>query len=115
MSRHDFLVKDSGERKVFSTGMQRDTESSKLMYDLVFDGPLIERYATQLTKGASKYEERNWMKACTQEELDRFRRSAARHFVQWMRGDKDEDHAAALVFNINGAMYVEERLEREAK
>lgn len=115
MSRHEFLVKDSGERKVFSTGMHRDTEEEKLMYDLVFDGPLIERYAAQLTKGAKKYNERNWMRACTQEELDRFRRSAARHFVQWFRGDTDEDHAAALVFNINGALYVQERLEKGGK
>jgi hypothetical protein len=51
------------------------------------------------------------MKASGQEELDRFRASAARHFAQWMAGDTDEDHASAVWFNINGAEYVKERLK----
>jgi hypothetical protein len=32
---------------------------------------------------------------------------------QWFRGDSDEDHAAAVIFNINGFEYVKEKL-REA-
>ena len=111
--RHDFTLKDSGQRKQFSTGMQRDTDDNKPRYDLVYDGPILERYARQLTLGAKKYDERNWMKASTKEELERFRSSAARHFAQWMRGDCDEDHAAAVVFNINGALYVEDKLRKE--
>lgn len=85
----------------------------KPRYDLVFDGPLIERLAAHLTAGAKKYDARNWMKAKTKEELDRFRESAARHFVQWMNGAVDEDHAAAVIFNINGYMYTQEQIQRE--
>jgi hypothetical protein len=106
-----FVVKDSGAREHFNSGMERDTAKDKVRYDLLFDGPLLERWAVQLTKGAKKYEARNWMKAEGLEEYNRFRESAARHFAQWMRGDIDEDHAAAVVFNLNGALYVEQQME----
>jgi len=100
-------IKDSGKRKEFASGMVRDVTEGKIDYTLAFDGPMFERYAKHLTKGAVKYSKRNWMKAKGQEELDRFRESALRHFLQWCRGETDEDHAAAVFFNINRAEYVE--------
>lgn len=106
----DFQTKDSGERKVFDSGMQRDTTTGKIKWSLIYDGPILKRYAALLTRGAEKYDPRNWMKATGQEELDRFKDSAARHFAQWMNGELDEDHAAAVVFNINGAEYVNDRI-----
>ena len=110
MSISTFVTKDSGERKHFASGMQRDTTEGKLMWRLVYSGPMLERWAALLTRGARKYDADNWMKASGQEELDRFRDSAARHFAQWMRGDIDEDHGAAVMFNINGAEYVKEKM-----
>ena len=109
-----YMVKDSGERAKFDSGMQRDTTTDKLRYDLVFDGPMFARIAAHLTLGAVKYEPRNWMKAASQEEMDRFRQSAVRHFMQWLAGDTDEDHAAAVYFNINGMEYVKERMRGDA-
>ena len=109
-----FTVKDSGKREEFASGMVRDTETGKADYTLVFDGPMMDRYAEHLTKGAVKYEARNWMKANGPVELARFRKSAIRHMRQWLRGDTDEDHAAAVMFNINGYEYVKERLENGA-
>lgn len=106
-----FVTKDSGERQEFSTGMVRDTENNKVLYDLVFDGPMLKRWAELLTRGAKKYSPKNWLKACKQEELDRARSSAARHFFQYMNGDTDEDHAAASIFNINLAEYIKEKLK----
>jgi hypothetical protein len=70
---------------------------------------MFDRWAEHLTKGAEKYNEGNWLKASGEEELKRFRASAVRHFVQWLRGDTDEDHAAAVFFNINGIEYVKGR------
>ncbi len=105
-----FEVKDSGQRQHFSTGMQRDTQDGKILYELAFDGPMFERYAIHLTKGAVKYKARNWMQAATSEEQERFRSSAIRHFIQWMNGERDEDHAAAVMFNLNGYEYVSDRL-----
>jgi hypothetical protein len=104
-----FEVKDSGIRKKFDSGMVRDVTEGKTDYSLALDGPMFERYAVHLTKGAEKYDKRNWMKATGVEELNRFRESALRHFIQWYHGETDEDHAAAVFFNINGAEYVKEK------
>src|ERR1019366_479449 len=90
-----FTIKDSGERQHFDSGMQRDTTTDKTDYSLALDGPMFERYAIHLTKGAKKYDKRNWMKAAGEAEYERFRESALRHFLQWFRGETDEDHAAA--------------------
>lgn len=106
-----FVVKDSGERKVFDSGMQRDVTTGKTLWHLVASGPMLERWAVHLTKGAVKYDEDNWMKAEGQAELDRFRQSAFRHFMQWYCGDVDEDHASAVYFNINGAEFVSDKLK----
>lgn len=100
-----FEVKDSGKRETYDSGMVRDTDEGKVRYDLALDGPMFDRWAEHLTKGAKKYKPRNWMKASGQEELERFRQSALRHFLQWYRGEVDEDHASAVFFNINGAEY----------
>jgi len=102
----EFVTKDSGERLKFESGMQRDVETGKKDYSLCLSGPMFERWAALLTRGAIKYERNNWMKARGNAEEERFIRSAFRHFVQWMNGEKDEDHGAAVFFNINGAEYV---------
>ena len=100
-----FKTKDSGERKRFASGMQRDVTEGKIDYTLVLDGPMFQRWAELMDRGARKYDKRNWMKASGPEEYERFKESAFRHFIQWMNGDTDEDHAAAVLFNINGAEY----------
>lgn len=110
-ARHQlpYSVKDSGQRTQFDSGMVRDVATDKTDYTLVLDGPMFKRWAQHLTAGAKKYTKRNWMKANGDAELARFRESALRHFLQWYWGDTDEDHAAAIYFNVNGAEYVKER------
>ena len=88
----------------------REPDADKLDYTLATDGPLFDRYVIHMNNGAKKYAPRNWMKAATQEELDRFVTSAFRHFMQWYYGEVDEDHAAAVIFNMNGAELVREKL-----
>lgn len=90
--------------------MVRDTAEGKALWSLVYDGPMLKRWASHLTKGAVKYAKRNWMKASGQPELERAKDSAARHFAQWMAGEMDEDHAAAVYFNINVVEYVKGKL-----
>lgn len=107
----DFIIKDSGERKEFTSGMVRDTDGTKTYWHLVASGPMLRRWANHLTAGARKYARDNWMLAAGEEELARFRESAFRHFMQWYYGETDEDHAAAVYFNINGAEYVAEKLK----
>lgn len=113
----DFTIKDSGKRQQFETGMQRDTSEGKICYDLIIpvsgQGSMFKRWAEHMTKGAKKYEERNWEKASTHKELERFRRSAFRHFMQWFENMEDEDHAAACFFNIQGAEYTKARIKKK--
>jgi hypothetical protein len=108
---NNFIVKDSGERHSFGSGMVRDTAEDKIDYSLAFDGPLFRRWAIQMTSGAKKYNKRNWMQANGQEELERFRESAIRHFCMWVLGYTDEDHIAATLFNLNGFLYTMEKLD----
>ena len=109
----DFGLNDSGERHAFESGMVRDTEEGKLDYTLVLDGPMFDRWAAHMTKGASKYEARNWMLAEGKDELARYKRSLLRHLFAYLRGEDDEDHAAAIFFNVNGAEYVKGRLAEQ--
>lgn len=110
-----FIVKDSGERKEFASGMVRDIEANKTDYTAILDGPMFDRWAEHLTKAKAKYPDirpgvANWTLAAGEEEMVRFRKSALRHLRQWLRGDIDEDHAAAVFFNINGYEYVKGKL-----
>lgn len=86
--------------------MVRDVEDNKIDYTLVLDGPMFQRWAAHLTKGAQKYAPRNWMQADGPEEYERFKRSLLRHLFAYLRGETDEDHAAACLFNLNGMEYV---------
>lgn len=106
----NFQLKDSGKREKYKSGMVRDTAEDKTDYTLILDGPMFQRWAAHLTKGAKKYNKRNWMKAGGNEELERFRESACRHFFQWISGEIDEDHAAAVYFNINSYEYLKKKL-----
>lgn len=108
----NFQIKDSGERKEFSSGMVRDVTEGKIDYTLITDGPMFKRWATHLTKGAAKYGKRNWLNAEGEEEYLRFRESAFRHFMQWYFGEVDEDHASAVYFNIDGAELVRAKKEK---
>lgn len=106
-----YEVKDSGAREQFASGMVRDTAEGKLDYTLILDGPMFRRWAEHMTKGAVKYSKRNWMKADGTTELGRFKESALRHFIQWFNGETDEDHGAAVFFNINGYEYVKSKID----
>lgn len=116
-----FVTKDSGSRKEFSSGMKRDTNEGKARFDLLlplgvpYKEQMITRLAELLARGAVKYETRNWERAKGQEEIDRFKESAFRHFMQWISGETDEDHASAVMFNIIGAETTKYKMEHNNK
>lgn len=107
--RAPFITKDSGERATFDSGMQRDTETGKARFDLLFPetvpyaDQMLTRFAELLARGAEKYNARNWEKADGDAEMARFKSSAVRHLIQWVCGEGDEDHAAAVMFNVMAA------------
>src|SRR6476646_7724738 len=101
-----WITKDSGERAKFESGMVRDTEEGKARFDLLvpldvpYQEQMLTRFADLLARGAVKYNARNWEQANSQAELDRYKSSALRHFMQWVTGETDEDHATAVMFNV---------------
>lgn len=110
----EYVVKDSGVREEYESGMRRDTQEGKPDYTLIHI-PFLTRLAHHLGKGAKKYGEGNWMLAKSPRELSRFLKSAERHMMQWLSGETDEDHAMAVVFNIMAAEYVKDRMANEGE
>lgn len=94
-----YKTKDSGKRVKWKSGFNRDTNDGKPRYDLI-PKEMLKRLAELYARGAEKYGDCNWQKAVTPEEMNRFKESAWRHFMQWQSGEEDEDHASAIVFNI---------------
>lgn len=115
----EFVVKDSGQRLQFASGSLRDTAEGKIKWSRILFGPMARRWAWHLTKAEAKYPDPtpgvpNFTLIETDEELARYRESALRHFMQWWDGEKDEDHAAAVFFNVNGVEIIRaKRLQKE--
>ncbi len=101
-----YTTKDSGKREEFPSGMRRDTQDGKPRFDLVvpkgvpYPAQMLTRWADLMARGANKYGDRNWEKGNGQDELVRAKASAFRHFMQWICDEDDEDHAAAVLFNV---------------
>lgn len=111
-----YTVKDNGTRVQYNSGMCRESSEGKTEFWRVLIGPMVKRWADHVTKATQKYPDvspgvPNWTLAESEEEYHRFRDSAVRHFVLWYQGDTSEDHAAAVMFNVNGAEYVKEKLD----
>ncbi len=58
--------------------------------------------AKHFEEGAKKYGERNWEKGIP---VSRYIDSAIRHFLKYLRGDKDEPHDRAFCWNILCAIW----------
>lgn len=89
-------IKDSGERRKFDTGAQRDRGAMKGRADLRAIHAL-QRYDLHNEKGAAKYAARNWELGMP---LSEFYNSANRHAEKLLAGYTDEDHAAAWLWNV---------------
>lgn len=115
-----FVVKDSGERKTFSSGSVRDTATGKIKWSRITFGPMMRRWAQHLTTAEEKYPDvapgvPNFSRIESEEELFRYKESAFRHFMSWFFDEVDEDHAAATFFNINGVEIIKaKRLAKQA-
>lgn len=115
-----FVTKDSGKRQEYASGMKRDLQDGKPCFDLCNpldcpkDANMYYRWAMLMERGKVKYGYRNWEKADSEEELVRFKQSAARHFQQWLNNwDSEEDHAAAVFFNVQAYEWLKDKLGRK--
>lgn len=58
---------------------------------------MLLEVAIHFEEGAKKYGEHNWQKGIPEQSyID----SAIRHFLKWHRGDSDERHDRAFVWNV---------------
>jgi hypothetical protein len=103
-----YTTKDSGEKTVHSDGVQRDTQKGKRLFTLMFPKgvplaqQLIVRVADLYTRGAEKYGDRNWEGSKGEDTLAHHEEALWRHFMNFYFDVQDgEDHAAAIVWNIN--------------
>lgn len=137
-------IKDSGNRREFSTGAVRDINEDKGRCDLLpldivgevmsdsilvkinsyirtgYRNFLIEAFkefsitcygefytailevSKHYADGCQKYGERNWEKGIP---LHCFIDSGVRHYIKWLRGDTDEAHDRAFLWNLLGALW----------
>lgn len=58
---------------------------------------MVLELAKHFENGAKKYGEHNWQKGIP---VHCYIDSAVRHYLKWLRGDKDEPHDRAFVWNI---------------
>jgi len=89
----------------FETGARRDTAEGKPCMALIPHDEL-ERILIHYTNGAEQYGKNNWTKGMPLSELYN---SSHRHLQKWWKGETDEDHLAATIWNLLGIMWTERR------
>ena len=116
MKTKKYNTKDSGKRVSYKSGMNRDIQEGKPRFDLIvpqdvpYDQTVLYKWAMLMERGMAKYGYRNWEKSNSKDELNRFKSSAFRHFMQWIQNISDgEDHAAAILFNVNAAEFLKDK------
>lgn len=99
-------MRQSDTKTEFDTGAHRDSDEGKGRPSLI-SPVLIHRLGVHLAKGAEHYGEDNWSKGMP------YRRtydSMLRHMGQWLAGDREEDHLAAIAFGVMCLMTFEEEV-----
>jgi hypothetical protein len=66
---------------------------------------VILEVSKQYEQGCQKYGDRNWEKGIP---VHCYIDSGVRHYLKYMRGDKDEPHDRAFVWNMLGAIWTHE-------
>lgn len=99
----EYITKDSGQREHFKDGAMRDRREGKGRYDLL--SPIaLKRLAGLYERGSLKYDDRNWEKGMP---MTRVFDSMIRHAYQWLAGEGDEDHLAAVAWGAFALMHFE--------
>lgn len=104
-------LKSSGKKEEFSTGSCRDSAEGKPPMQLLpFE--LLERVADWYGLGAKKYGDNDWRKGQKQSHV---LGSLLRHLSKYIRGEQDEDHLSAVIWNalclMNADVYLSENKE----
>jgi len=100
--------KYSGTPDTFATGAQRDASAGKPRPDLVSPFFML-RVGKRLGQGAEAHGARNWENGIG---MQRTYESLQRHLQQWVAGQNDEDHLAAVGCNLVFLIHYEEMHKR---
>jgi hypothetical protein len=105
MTEH--TLKDSGDRRQFSSGAVRDMAIGKGSFDLLAMAGLVLQ-AKQMERGKMKYGTRNWEMGMN---LSVFADSGMRHLIKHIMGFTDEPHLDAALWNLNCLAEGQKRIE----
>lgn len=99
-------MQDGGSRVKHDSGALREDQNGKGAWSYIpYDA--LQRVAIWYELGAKKYAPRNWEKGLSVTECAN---AAARHLWKFMWGWKDEDHLAAVVWNVFSIMFYEKHV-----
>ena len=101
------LGKQTGDYILQSIAAFTEKEETRYLYAALlkfvataYDGEtetMLLEAAIHFEEGAKKYGDHNWQKGIP---VNCYLDSAIRHYLKWRRGDKDEHHDRAFVWNI---------------
>jgi len=106
----NFVDKYVGQTKIepketFEGGATRSDSTGKGRFDLIPSGPL-KRLAVRYEEGGRQHGDENWKNG---QPMTRIFSALIRHAYQWQDGQDDEDHLAAVAWNVFALMYFEEK------
>lgn len=102
------LLQDDVFRHLENYARRGDTDSLKKIIEMFIENwttdkeTAILEVAKHYEEGAKKYAERNWEIGIP---LHCYIDSAVRHYLKYRRGDKDEPHDKAFLWNVFGAWW----------
>lgn len=95
-------------RKALSAALNKPNMDGKLMFNGCMPTMFLE-VSVHFEEGAVKYGIDNWRKGLP---INCYIDSAVRHYLKWIRGDEDERHDRAFVWNVICCMWEVSRQRR---
>jgi hypothetical protein len=109
-------LKDMTEVRKFESGAIRDLDDTKEDYVETFSWTALKRHAVYMTGKKKRYGAGNFKKGIP---IESYEQSLVRHLQKYMENkyeqgicETEDDHLAAMLFNICGIMHEEERLKK---
>lgn len=102
----DLTAFNGALRTAFEGGGVRDGAEKVERFELAwtadqpYEDQMLTRYARWMARGADKYADRNWESFASDDALEHAKGSLLRHVFKLLAGQVDEDHAAAVWFNV---------------
>lgn len=99
-------MNDSGDRVSYPSAAIRESQRGRSRPDLI-PVEAISAWGDWMALGAEKYSDRNWEHGMP---LSRYEAGLWRHLVQYMLGDRSEDHLSAVLFNTGCIIHHEQNI-----